>query len=110
MRLLLAFQCFFRVLFGRPLPEALVPKALPPATQPAVPPKEVVVKEVQIKVERDPAHGALQLLGLFQREARLVDFLREEIATYEDAAIGAAVRDIHKGCRKVLDEHFAVEV
>jgi Domain of unknown function (DUF2760) len=114
MRVYLAFLCFFRVLFGRPLPEQLVSaqpqKALPPAGTDQVPVKEVVVKEVELKVERDPADGALLLLGLLQREARLVDFLREEIAGYDDASIGAAVRDIHKGCRKVLDEHFGVEV
>jgi hypothetical protein len=110
MRLILAFQVFFAVLFGRALPEAVVPKALPPAPPPPPEkPREVVVKEVQIKVERDPAHGALQLLGLLQKEARLVDFLREEIASYDDASIGAAVRDIHKGAKKVLEEHFAVE-
>ena len=107
MRVYLAFLCFFRILFGRPLPPELVAKSLP-ELPPAPEPK--VVKEVQVKIERDPGPGALQLLGLLQREGRLVDFLREDITGYEDAAIGAAVRDIHKGCKKVLEQHFAVEV
>jgi hypothetical protein len=55
------------------------------------------------------AAGALALLAIFQREGRLVDFLSEEIDAYDDASIGAAVRDIHKGCKKVLREHFGVE-
>jgi len=38
-----------------------------------------------------------------------VDFLNEGIDAYDDASIGAAVRDIHKGCKKVLVDHFAVE-
>jgi molecular chaperone DnaK (HSP70) len=58
---------------------------------------------------RDVTPGALQLLALLQREGRLLDFLSEEIDGYDDAAIGAAVRDIHKGCKKVIHEHFGVE-
>lgn len=110
-RIYLAFLCFFRILFGRALPPELIaappreleakepPKSLPEPVKKAEPPKKKV----------DPAAGALQLLALLQREGRLVDFLSEEIAAYEDAAIGAAVRDIHKGCKKVLVEHFGVE-
>ena len=50
--------------------------------------------------------AALQLLGLLQREARFVDFVEEDIASYSDAEIGAAGRVVHEGCRKVLREHF----
>jgi hypothetical protein len=57
-------------------------------------------------VRRDPA---VSLLALLQREGRLVDFLREDIAAYPDAQVGAAVRAIHASCRKVLDEHLALE-
>ena len=53
--------------------------------------------------------AAVQLLALFQREGRLVDFLREDIHPYEDAQIGAAVREIHKACRQVLAEHLTLE-
>lgn len=53
--------------------------------------------------------GALALLALLQREGRLIDFLRESIESYDDSDIGAAVRDIHRGCKKVIDEHFALE-
>lgn len=57
-------------------------------------------------VRRDPA---VSLLALLQREGRLVDFLREDISAYPDAQVGAAVRAIHASCRKVLDEHLALE-
>lgn len=57
----------------------------------------------------DRSAGALQLLAMFQREGRLIDFLRESIDCYDDATIGAAARDIHRGLRKVLEEHFVVE-
>ncbi|MBL4846060.1 MAG: DUF2760 domain-containing protein [Planctomycetes bacterium] len=53
--------------------------------------------------------GALALLAWLQREGRLIDFLQEDVDDYEDEQIGAAVRAIHKGCRKVLDEGFALE-
>lgn len=53
--------------------------------------------------------GALSLLAWLQREGRLIDFLREDIDGYDDDQIGAAVRAIHKGCRKVLDEALELE-
>ena len=56
-----------------------------------------------------PDAAALQLLGLLQREARFVDFIREDVASYSDADIGAASRVVHEGCRKVLSEHFDIE-
>ncbi|HEY0708638.1 MAG TPA: DUF2760 domain-containing protein [Polyangia bacterium] len=55
------------------------------------------------------SEGALLVLGLLQREGRLVDFLRESLDQHPDAAIGAAVRDIHRGCKKVLEEQFRLE-
>jgi hypothetical protein len=42
------------------------------------------------------------MLGILQREGRLIDFLEEDVASFTDAQIGAAVRDIHKGCKKAL--------
>ncbi len=55
-----------------------------------------------------PVTAALQLLGLLQREARFIDFVEEDIASYSDADIGAASRVVHEGCRKVLREHFQI--
>jgi hypothetical protein len=53
--------------------------------------------------------GALALLALLQREGRLIDFLREDLSEYEDDEIGASVRDIHRGCKQVIDEHLELE-
>ena len=53
--------------------------------------------------------SALQLLSLFQREARLIDFAHENLSSYSDADIGAAARVVHEGCARVLREHFAIE-
>jgi hypothetical protein len=53
--------------------------------------------------------AALHLLGLLQQEARLVDFIEEDIDGYSDEQVGAAVRSIHSGCRKVLNEHVRLQ-
>jgi hypothetical protein len=53
--------------------------------------------------------GALALLALLQREGRLVDFLRESLDSFSDADIGAAARDVHRGCKKVLEQHLTLE-
>lgn len=119
-RIYLAFLVFFRILFGKPLPADPMLKA--PEPQPALPPptlekvetKEVIKEKPQEKIVEKRVEvvrtevGALQLLALFQREGRLVDFLNESIDSYDDAAIGAAVRDIHRGCKKVLAEHLGL--
>jgi hypothetical protein len=125
-RFVLAFSCFFRLLFGKKLrPEAAA--WLPPSPSDDAKPKELaapapvapVVKEkiVEKIVEKTAAvspkaaqrEGALALLGLLQREGRLVDFLREPLDTFADADIGAAARDVHRGCKKVLDQIFKLE-
>jgi len=51
----------------------------------------------------------LRVLAVLQRDGRLIDFLEEEIDAYTDAQVGAAVRDIHRGCRKALHEYVKIE-
>jgi hypothetical protein len=100
MGLGLAFRCFFRVLGGKPLPADL-PRELLPRTEPerpALPAAPTLEEQAQ----------AIQLLGLLQKEGRLLDFLQEQIDGYEDAQIGAAVRTIHRDCRKVLEEYVGI--
>lgn len=55
-----------------------------------------------------PDDSALRLLAVLQQEARFVDFIQEDIAAYEDAQIGAAVREIHADCRKALAERVEI--
>jgi len=52
---------------------------------------------------------AISLLATLQREARLVDFIKEPLDDYTDAQIGAAVRDIHRDCAAVLERLFGLE-
>jgi hypothetical protein len=51
----------------------------------------------------------LRVLAVLQRDGRLIDFLEEDIDAYTDAQIGAAVRDIHRGCRKSLHDYLTIE-
>jgi hypothetical protein len=46
--------------------------------------------------------------ALLQEKGRLVDFLMEDITSYDDTHVGAAARVIHQGCRQVLQEHFNI--
>jgi hypothetical protein len=56
-----------------------------------------------------PSAEPLRLLALLQREGRLVDFLMEDIRSYADAQVGAAVRDIHRQCQKAIQDHVTLE-
>jgi hypothetical protein len=129
-RVLLALASFFRVLFdgrfaaqllalreGRPVP-GLAPSERPrapepaaavtaPEPAPAAPTRPVV--EPAAAQESDPNASALTLLSLLQREGRFVDFLQERIDGFEDAEVGAAVRIVHAGCRRVLAEVVPLE-
>lgn len=47
-------------------------------------------------------------VGLLQEKGRLVDFLMDDVASCDDARVGAAARVVHEGCRSVLLEHFRI--
>jgi hypothetical protein len=70
------------------------------------------ITDQPVAAEPKPAppvrNDAVTLLASLQREARLVDFLMEPIDDYADAQIGAAVRDIHRDSRSVLDRLFSI--
>ena len=55
-----------------------------------------------------PRHEALSLLAVLQREARLLDFLKEPIEGYSDTQIGAAVRSVHKDSAAAVERMFGV--
>src|SRR6266851_4811253 len=92
-RIRLALRCELRILRD-PAFAAKVESLLAPP-KPAAPPK--------------PSGAPLRLLALLQREGRLLDFLLEDIQSYPDAQIGAAVRDIHRQCQTAIKEHLVLE-
>lgn len=66
------------------------------------------VVEVESKLATANTHSAMQLLSLFQQEARLIDFLKEDVAGFSDEEVGAAARVIHAGGQKVLKEYVSL--
>ncbi len=75
-------------------------------------PHEVVPPELAAGVELDQSSNndsAVQLLALLQKEARLVDFLQQELDEFSDEEVGATARVVHQGARKVLVDCFSIE-
>lgn len=106
-RLVLAFAAFWRAItdagFAAGLHRLLDGSSSAPSVKPAVPAAAPTpLREVS-------TDSALQLLGLFQQDGRLVDFLREDVSAYSDADIGGAARVVHEGCRKTLLDHLSIE-
>jgi hypothetical protein len=56
-----------------------------------------------------PNPEPIRLLGLLQREARLLDFLMENLSAYDDQQIGASVRDIQGKSQGVIKKHVILE-
>ena len=83
--------CFF----GAPR-EAPAPAAAPVAAQPPPPAANQAEAEV------------VAFVGLLQEKGRLVDFLMEDVAPYDDKQVGAAARVVHQGCREVLNDSFKI--
>lgn len=92
-----AFSSFFAILFRDELPPN-VAKVYGYVKASEIKKAEPAPKIPEVK----PSDGALQLLGILQRDARLVDFLMEDIGAYSDDQVGAAVRTLHEQCGAVL--------
>lgn len=101
-RIAAAFKAFFSLLFSGQLPadvaRAYGYSAAKPAPTPAAPPKP--------QAAPGPNDGAVQILAILQRDARLVDFLMEDISSYSDEQVGAAVRDVQGQAREALARYL----
>lgn len=103
-RLIDAICAFWRVLTGTESSQLDKPTTVSPTAPPAA--------ERPVDADRtDNAfdRGAVYALVLLQRHGRLVDFLQEDISSYSDEQVGAAVRPIHAGCRTVLRETIVID-
>ncbi|MDB5884632.1 MAG: hypothetical protein JWR74_803 [Polaromonas sp.] len=100
-RVSLAFGSFFNTLSSPGYAARVQDLCEPAVPAPAAPAAPVVFKEAA-------PDAALQLLALLQREARLIDFVQEDLSGYTDAEIGGPARLVHEGCAKVLREHFSL--
>lgn len=100
-RLGLAFRILFNGSTAKKVSEILS------ETKPGLPAAEAEKKTAAPSPVRPSRSEAVTLLAALQREARFVDFVQEPIDAYSDAQVGAAVREIHRGCRDVLGRMFA---
>ncbi|MGL4380953.1 MAG: DUF2760 domain-containing protein [Vibrio sp.] len=66
------------------------------------------VVEVESTLATASTDSALQLLAILQKEARLIDFLQQEVSQFSDQEVGAAARVIHSGGQKVLREYLTL--
>ncbi len=103
-RISFAFRSFFSLLFSGTLPADIAQafgyaKAVPMKTAAAPAPKR----------QAGPNDGAVQILAILQRDARLVDFLMEDISGFSDAQVGAAVRDVHAQASQSLARYLRLE-
>ena len=107
-RLFLAFRCFFSLVFhGRLSDSAIAALGLSrrPTAGPATPAKPTAAAAPTVKT----SDGALQILGILQRDSRLIDFLMEDITAYSDDQVGAAVRELHNQCRDSVARYVTLQ-
>jgi len=102
-RLPLAFGAFFSTLGNPEFAAGVLALRTGPAPQTATP-----APQAPPPLKEATPEAALQLLALLQRDARLIDFIQEDVNNYSDADIGGAARVVHEGCAKVLREHFSI--
>jgi hypothetical protein len=105
-RIGLAFKYFFSILFHAETARKVARLEGPPAVEPEPAPQPPSRQRAE---PPPPSRSeALTLLETLQREARLIDFIQEDLDGYSDAQVGAAVREVHRECRNVLQRLFAI--
>ena len=112
-RMSFAFRSFFSLLFQGKIPQEVL-HAVAGSTAEVAPPPITRTPPASAKVgggapNPEPVDRAVQMLALLQRDGRLVDFLEEDVSSYPDGQLGAAVRSIHTSCRQVLDRYIKLE-
>lgn len=111
-RILLAFRAFFAVLFSGQAAARVAPAlagTVEPARQPPAPAPPPPEPAPRPQPRRPTQNEAVTLLATLQREARLVDFLMEDLSQYTDDQVGAAVRAIHRDASATVKRLFALQ-
>jgi hypothetical protein len=102
-RIVLAFRAFFNLLFSGEL-SAEILIALNLSRRSATVPAKAAAPVPAARA----SDGALQILGILQRDSRLIDFLMEDVSGYSDEQIGAAVRELHDQCRDAIARYVTL--
>jgi hypothetical protein len=83
-------------------------KQVPVPTEPAPSPSTGTAAE-NARKKANEQRLFLNLISVLQREGRLIDFFAEDLDTYNDDQIGAAVREIHATCRRVVEKRLSLK-
>jgi hypothetical protein len=106
MRVWLAMQCFFKLLFN-----AEFSRQVQQLTEGELTPSEsskLLPTATEKASHQSRRSDAITLLATLQREARFVDIVSEPLDGYSDAQIGAAARDVLRDSGKVLNRLFSL--
>lgn len=66
--------------------------------------EEKAPEQAKLEAPKSKDHSHLRLLSLLQEESRIIDFFQEDISSFSDEQIGKAIRNMHAGCHKRLEE------
>ena len=111
-RLSFAFRCFFSLLFQGRIPQEILQALGAKAEAATATTKRATFAAPEAGGKAPTTESldrAVQMLALLQRDGRLVDFLEEDVSSYPDGQLGAAVRSIHTSCRQVLERYIKLE-
>lgn len=108
-RILLAFRSFFALLLQGALPDEVIRELHLSRSAPASAKASKSAAAAPAPPVTRVSDGALQMLAILQRDSRLVDFLMEDITSYADDQIGAAVRELHDQCRDSLARYVTLQ-
>ncbi|MDO5309559.1 MAG: DUF2760 domain-containing protein [Planctomycetia bacterium] len=103
MSLGIAFRAFFAA-----LTDSTKSKCLAQALNVGNSETDQSVESVNATLERCEARRseAIELLAALQRDARFVDFIKEDVSGASDADLGAVARAVHDNCATTLERIF----
>ena len=112
MGISVAIRAFFAALFHRDAAHkiqlalsndvAVTPQQLPAPSYPDAFPTRGSSTQTDVRSE------AIELLAALQRDARFVDFIKEDLSSCDDATLGAAARMVHDRCSETLERFFEI--
>lgn len=66
------------------------------------------IKTKESKRETLISDDLLVFLRLLQEEGRLIDFLKQDITTYDDSQVASASRVVHRGCSSIINKYLSI--
>jgi hypothetical protein len=112
MRIGLAIRVFFKILLDASTAHAIQAVLERPVDDIAMDDHRAArrTEVAETVLDKSPQRSdAISLLATLQREARLIDMIKEPLAQYSDAQVGAAARDVLRDCGRVLDLLFELQ-